>query len=83
MDPRLFCGELRIVLFVSLNEWNTIGLFRQSVVQLLPDLAFNLGPAVVLRPTISFHGFIYAVIMEKKMLWFPAYSGVEECVIDY
>lgn len=51
--------------------------------QLLPDLAFNLGPAVVLRPTISSHGFIYAVIVEKKMLWFPAYSEIEERVADY
>lgn len=31
-----------------------IGLYHQRVVQLLPDLAFNLGPAVMLRP----HNFL-------------------------
>lgn len=70
-------------LLAWMNRTQLIGLFRQSVVQLLPDLAFNLGPVVVLRPTISSHGFIYAVIVEKKMLWFPAYSEIEERVADY
>lgn len=41
-------------LLAWMSPTQIIGLYHQKVVQLLPDLAFNLGPAVMLRP----HNFL-------------------------
>lgn len=46
--------------------------------QLLPDLAFNLGLVVTSGPTISSHA---AVTVEQNTHLFPAYLGISECVV--